>query len=70
MQTMAQQTQQRRSGNREMVWLSALVDTMETLSRPEYRAMPCDRGLRAAVQAHLACPATHGMFGSNFNLRN
>jgi hypothetical protein len=70
-QAMAQQTQQWRSGNREMAWLSTLVETLETLSRPEVRAMRCDPALLAAVQAHLARPATpHGFYGSNFSLRN
>jgi hypothetical protein len=68
---MAQQTQQWRSGNGEMAWLSTLVDTMKTLSHPELRAMPCDPALRMAVQAHLAGAATpHGLYGSNFSLRN
>jgi hypothetical protein len=68
---MAQQTQQWRSGNGEMAWLSALVETMEQLSPPELRAMPCDPALLAAVQAHLASPALpHGLYGSNFSLRN
>jgi hypothetical protein len=59
---MAQQTQQWRPGNRETAWLSALVDTMQALSRPEYRAAPCDHGLQAAVRAHLAGSATSGVF--------
>jgi hypothetical protein len=68
---MAQQTQQWRSANGEMAWLSTLVGTLETLSRPEVRAMPCDPALLVAVQAHLAGPATpHGFYGSNFSLRN
>jgi hypothetical protein len=68
---MAQQTQQWRSGDGEMAWLSTLVETLETLSRPEVHAMPCDPELLAAVQAHLARPATpHGFYGSNFSLRN
>ena len=68
---MAQQTQQWRSGNGETAWLSALIGTMETLSRPELRAMPCDRTLLAAVKAHLARPAVpYGLYGSNFSLRN
>jgi hypothetical protein len=70
-QAMAQQTQQWRSGNGEMSWLSMLVDTMETLSRPELRAMSCDPTVLVAVQAHLARPAApRGFYGSNFSLRN
>jgi hypothetical protein len=68
---MVQQTQQWRSGTGEMAWLSALVGTMERISRPELRAAPCARSLRAAVEAHLARPATpYGLYGSNFSLRN
>jgi hypothetical protein len=70
-QAMAQQIQQWRSGTGETAWLSALVKTMETLSRPELRAVPCDRTLLAAVTAHLARPAVpYGLYGSNFSLRN
>ncbi len=68
---MAQQTQQWRSGTGETAWLSALVETMEKVSRPELRATPCARSLRVAVEAHLARPAMpHGVYGSNFSLRN
>jgi hypothetical protein len=68
---MAQQTQQWRSGNGEMAWLSTLVETMEMLSDPELRAAPCDPALLAAVAAHLASPALpHGLYGSSFSLRN
>jgi hypothetical protein len=70
-QAMAQQTQQWRSGNGEMAWLSALIETMEQVSQPELRALPCDPALLAAVQAHMASPALpHGLYGSNFSLRN
>jgi hypothetical protein len=70
-QAMVQQTQQWRSGNGEMSWLSMLVDTMDTLSRPELRAMSCDPTLLVAVKAHLARPAAPcGFYGSNFSLRN
>ena len=68
---MIQQTQQWRSGTGETAWLSALVETMESVSRPEFRAAPCTRSLLAAVEAHLARPAMpHGLYGSNFSLRN
>ena len=54
-----------------MAWLSALVETMEQVSRPELRATPCAPSLLAAVEAHLARPAMpHGLYGSNFSLRN
>jgi hypothetical protein len=68
---MIQQTQQWRSGTGETAWLSALVETMDRVCRPELRAAPCDRSLLAAVEAHLARPAMpHGLYGSNFSLRN
>jgi hypothetical protein len=70
-QAMAQQTQQWRSGTGEMAWLSALIGTMEQVSRSEPRAIPCARSLLVAVEAHLARPAMpHGVYGSNFSLRN
>jgi hypothetical protein len=68
---MAQQTQHWRSGNGEMAWLSTLVETMEKVSRPEFRATPCDRAVLAAAKAHLTRPALQlGFYGSNFSLRN
>ena len=68
---MAQQLQQWRSGNGEMAWLAALVETMEQVSRPELRATPCAPDVLAAVEAHLGRPAMrHGLYGSNFSLRN
>jgi hypothetical protein len=70
-QAMAQQTQQWRSGTGEMAWLSMLVDTMEKLSRPEFRATPCDPTLLVAVKTHLAGAALpRDFYGSNFSLRN
>ena len=68
---MIQQTRQWPSPNREMAWLSALVETMHRVSRPELRAVPCDAALLKAVRAHLARPAfPHGFYGSKFSLRN
>jgi hypothetical protein len=68
---MAQQTQQWRSENGEMAWLSTLVSTMEMLSDPELDAAPCAPALLAAVKAHLASPAfPQGLYGSRFSLRN
>jgi hypothetical protein len=72
---MAQQLQIRRvrtwSANSEKLWLSTLIDTMEKVARPEFRAVPCDRRILAAVRAHLARPVpayTHG--ASRFSQRN
>jgi hypothetical protein len=68
---MAQQTQHWRSGNGETAWLSALIGTMDQLSRPELRATACAPSLLAAVETHLAHPAVpHGVYGSSFSLRN
>jgi hypothetical protein len=68
---MIQQTQQWRSGTGETAWLSALVETMERVSLSELRVRSCAPGLLAAVEAHLARPAmAHGIYGSNFSLRN
>lgn len=65
---MAQQTQHWRSGKGEIAWLSTLVETMEKVSRPEFRAVPYDR---TALKAHLARPALpQGFYGSNFSLWN
>jgi hypothetical protein len=52
-------------------WLSLLIDTMEEVSRPEIRAMPCDISLLAAVNAQLARPASRRIgYASDFSLRN
>jgi hypothetical protein len=68
---MTQQTQQWRSGKAEMAWLSALIGTMEKVSRPELRTKACAPSLLEVVEAHLAHPAMpHGHYGSDFSLRN
>jgi hypothetical protein len=72
---MGQQLQSRRtrqawpSGSQNL-WLSRLVNAMEKFSRPELRAVPCDRLALAAVRAHLARPASAYLTHSNFSLRN
>jgi hypothetical protein len=66
-----QQLQSWRSGRGQNLWLSTLVDTMEKVSRPEWRAIPCDRLELAAVRAQLARPAAaYPAYGSHFSLRN
>jgi hypothetical protein len=55
---MGQQLQPWRSGDAEKIWLSMLIDTMEEVSRPEIRAVPCDRSVLAAVREQLARPAS------------
>jgi len=59
------------SGDGEKLWLSMLIDAMEEVSRPEFRAVPCDRSVLAAVSAQLARPASpYPYCGSYFSLRN
>ena len=47
---MGQQIQPWRSADGSRLWLSMLVDTMERISRPELRAVPCDRSVIAAAK--------------------
>lgn len=68
---MGQRLQSWRSGSGQNLWLSMLVDTMEKVSRPEWRAIPCDRLELAAVRAQLARPAAaYPAYASHFSLRN
>ena len=68
---MGQQLQIWRSANGQRKWLSMLIDTMEAISRPELRAVPCDDQLLAAVRAQLACPAlVRTPYASAYSLRN
>ena len=68
---MGQRLQTWRSQGDERLWLSMLVDTMEEVSRPEIRAVPCDPQILIALRAQLARPALPYPYGpSNFSLRN
>jgi hypothetical protein len=68
---MRQQLQSWRSGDGERLWLSMLIDTMEKVSRPEFRSLPCDPSVLVALRAQLARPASaYAHCGSNFSLRN
>jgi hypothetical protein len=72
---MGQQLQTQRfqtwSANKEKLWLPMLIDAMEKVARPEFRAVPCDRLVLAAVNAHLAHPASTFAHGASpFSLRN
>ena len=53
------------------MWLSMLIDTMEEISRPELRAVPCDGRVLAALRAQLARPASARMpYATSYSLRN
>ena len=48
-----------------------LIDTMEAISRPELRAVPCDDQLLATVRAQLARPAlARAPYALAYSLRN
>jgi hypothetical protein len=68
---MVQRLQAWQSAECEKLWLSMLIDAMEEVSRPEFRAVPRDRSVLAAVSAQLARPASPYPYrGSCFSLRN
>ncbi len=72
---MGQRLQSWRSGDGQKLWLSMLVDAMEQVARPEFRAVPCDRPVLVAVRAQLARPASpypywRAPHPSHFSLRN
>ena len=68
---MGQPLQAWKTGDDERLWLSMLIDTMEQVSRPESRAVPCDINVLAALRAQLARPATAATaYGSGYSLRN
>ena len=68
---MGQQIPGWRSASGQRLWLSMLIDTMEEISRPELRAVPCDDHLLAALRAQLARPAlAHTPYASAYSLRN
>jgi hypothetical protein len=48
-----------------------LIDTMEEISRPELRAVPCDGRVLAALRAQLARPASADLpYTTGYSLRN
>ncbi|MEA2916480.1 MAG: hypothetical protein QOJ15_8561 [Bradyrhizobium sp.] len=68
---MGQQLQSWRSANGENRWLSVLIDTMEDVSRPQVRSVPCDPSILIALRAQLSRPASSwAYYGSHFSLRN
>jgi hypothetical protein len=69
------QTEAWRSGDGQRAWLSMMIDTMEQVSRPEVRSMPCDRAVLSALSLQLARPAAPYPYwrapqASDFSLRN
>lgn len=68
---MGQQIQGWRSASSQRSWLSMLINTMEAISRPELRAVPCDDRLLATVRAQLSRPASvRTPYSSSYQLRN
>jgi hypothetical protein len=68
---MGQQLRTWRSGAEQTVWLSALIEAMEEVSRPELRALACDQFVLAALRAQLARPASAcAYYASTYSLRN
>ena len=68
---MGQQLRKWRSGGDQRAWLSMLIETMEQVSRPESRAVPCDGQVLAALRAQLARPASAASaYTSSYSLRN
>ena len=68
---MGQQLRTWRSGGDQRAWLAMLIDTMEQVSRPESRAVPCHGQVLAALRAQLARPASAAsVYGSGYGLRN
>ena len=70
-QAMGQHIKGWRSASSQRLWLSRLIDTMEQISCPERRSVPCDPQLLAAMRAQLARPAlARGAYASPYSLRN
>jgi hypothetical protein len=68
---MGQQVKGWRTASAQRLWLSMLIDTMEEISRPERRAVPCDGQVLAALRAQLARPASaRAPYASPYSLRN
>jgi len=69
--TMDQQLQKWRSASSQRLWLSMLIDTMEEISRPERRTVPCDAKAVAALRTQLSLPASvRTPYASPYSLRN
>jgi hypothetical protein len=55
---MGQQLQRWEPATGEKLWLSMLIEAMEDASRPEIRALPCDRSVLAALTLQLQRPVS------------
>lgn len=67
---MGQQIQGWRSAGGQRSWLMTLINTVEAISRPELRAVPCDDRLLASVRVQLSRPASVRMPSSPYQLPN
>jgi hypothetical protein len=68
---MDQQVQSWRRKDGQKAWLSMLIEAMEEIARPEFRALPVDPSALAAVGAQLARPASPFPYcASRYSLRN
>jgi hypothetical protein len=67
---MGQQLHTWRTAGGQRAWLSMLIGTMEEISRPELRAVPCDISVLAALRAQLARPASAQLSYAGYSLRN
>ena len=68
---MGQRLRTWQSGTEQTAWLSALIDAIEDVSRPELRAVPCDTFVLTALYAQLARPVSgFEHYGSAYSLRN
>jgi len=68
---MRQERRTLRSKTIHRLWPSLLIDTMEAISRPELRAVPCDGRVLAALRAQLARPVSAPMpYATGYSLRN
>ena len=68
---MSRQLPSWRTQKDQTLWLSMLIEAMETFSRPEWRERPVDRHQCMALRTRLAKPAmAHPAYASHFSLQN
>jgi hypothetical protein len=66
---MGQRIETWQHGGGDRRWLALLVDAMERASRPDVRAVPCEKAILDALRAQLAQPVMAGL-RTPFSLRN